>query len=218
MLCRRSKGAEKRNRKKIKCLRPRKKKCPKKKQKIVWVKCPRPKIIVHTPAGPPGPQGTQGPQGFRGLPGPQGPQGLQGLPGLPGPQGPQGPQGPPGPQGPQGPGGYEGTITILPEVYRYFYIAPEDIQLTRTVTIAATHFTDNQRNLATSFRELSPSSYISLFVNGILQESSLSEISENELTLLGTGDTIYSGTPIILEIVKFSAIITPENEEFNGVD
>lgn len=191
MLCRRSKGAEKRNRKKIKCLRPRKKKCPKKKQKIVWVKCPRPKIIVHTPAGPPGPQGTQGPQGFRGLP---------------------------GPQGPQGPGGYEGTITILPEVYRYFYIAPEDIQLTRTVTIAATHFTDNQRNLATSFRGLSPSSYISLFVNGILQESSLSEISENELTLLGTGDTIYSGTPIILEIVKFSAIITPENEEFNGVD
>ncbi|WP_339186535.1 DUF4183 domain-containing protein [Brevibacillus sp. FSL K6-6036] len=188
MLCRRSKGAEKRNRKKIKCLRPRKKKCPKKKQKIVWVKCPRPKIIVHTPAGPPGPQGTQGPQGFRGLP------------------------------GPQGPGGYEGTITILPEVYRYFYIAPEDIQLTRTVTIAATHFTDNQRNLATSFRGLSPSSYISLFVNGILQESSLSEISENELTLLGTGDTIYSGTPIILEIVKFSAIITPENEEFNGVD
>ncbi|MED2010065.1 DUF4183 domain-containing protein [Brevibacillus borstelensis] len=197
MLCRRSKGAEKRNRKKIKCLRPRKKKCPKKKQKIVWVKCPRPKIIVHTPAGPPGPQGTQGPQGFRGLPGPQGPQGLP---------------------GPQGPGGYEGTITILPEVYRYFYIAPEDIQLTRTVTIAATHFTDNQRNLATSFRGLSPSSYISLFVNGILQESSLSEISENELTLLGTGDTIYSGTPIILEIVKFSAIITPENEEFNGVD
>jgi hypothetical protein len=90
--------------------------------------------------------------------------------------------------------------------------------LTRTVTIAATHFTDNQRNLATSFRGLSPSSYISLFVNGILQESSLSEISENELTLLGTGDTIYSGTPIILEIVKFSAIITPENEEFNGVD
>ncbi|NOU58060.1 DUF4183 domain-containing protein [Brevibacillus borstelensis] len=191
MLCRRSKGAEKRNRKKIKCLRPRKKKCPKKKQKIVWVKCPRPKIIVRAPAGPPGPQGTQGPQGFRG------------LPGLP---------------GPQGPGGYEGTITILPEVYRYFYIAPEDIQLTRTVTIAATHFTDNQRNLATSFRGLSPSSYISLFVNGILQESSLSEISENELTLLGTGDTIYSGTPIILEIVKFSAIITPENEEFNGVD
>lgn len=200
MLCRRSKGAEKRNRKKIKCLRPRKKKCPKKKQKIVWVKCPRPKIIVHTPAGPPGPQGTQGPQGFRGLPGLPGPQGPQGLP------------------GPQGPGGYEGTITILPEVYRYFYIAPEDIQLTRTVTIAATHFTDNQRNLATSFRGLSPSSYISLFVNGILQESSLSEISENELTLLGTGDTIYSGTPIILEIVKFSAIITPENEEFNGVD
>lgn len=194
MLCRRSKGAEKRNRKKIKCLRPRKKKCPKKKQKIVWVKCPRPKIIVRAPAGPPGPQGTQGPQGFRGL------QGPQGLP------------------GPQGPGGYEGTITILPEVYRYFYIAPEDIQLTRTVTIAATHFTDNQRNLATSFRGLSPSSYISLFVNGILQESSLSEISENELTLLGTGDTIYSGTPIILEIVKFSAIITPENEEFNGVD
>lgn len=191
MLCRRSKGAEKRNRKKIKYLRPRKKKCPKKKQKIVWVKCPRPKIIVRAPAGPPGPQGTQGPQGFRG------------LPGLP---------------GPQGPGGYEGTITILPEVYRYFYIAPEDIQLTRTVTIAATHFTDNQRNLATSFRGLSPSSYISLFVNGILQESSLSEISENELTLLGTGDTIYSGTPIILEIVKFSAIITPENEEFNGVD
>lgn len=194
MLCRRSKGAEKRNRKKIKCLRPRKKKCPKKKQKIVWVKCPRPKIIVRAPAGPPGPQGTQGPQGFRGL------QGPLGLP------------------GPQGPGGYEGTITILPEVYRYFYIAPEDIQLTRTVTIAATHFTDNQRNLATSFRGLSPSSYISLFVNGILQESSLSEISENELTLLGTGDTIYSGTPIILEIVKFSAIITPENEEFNGVD
>lgn len=167
--------------------------CPRKKKgaiKTVYFSCP-PKIIVNAPPGPAGPPGKPGPQG------------------LQGPSGPQGPPGPPGPPGPAGPGGSVGTLTVLPEVNRYFYLSPTDIQLNSPVTIPATQFTNDQGQPVTEFVTLGPSSYSSLFLNGILQESSLSRISANALTLNAMGGTIYAGTSIILEIIHFSVIMDP---------
>ncbi|ANY70860.1 hypothetical protein BBD42_19865 [Paenibacillus sp. BIHB 4019] len=179
--------------------------------------------------GPSGPQGTQGSQGAQGLPGPQGtqgppgsqgtlgcpgPQGIQGPPGsqgtqgCPGPQGAQGPsgsQGPPGPQGPSGPAILP-NIIIVPSAQRYFYIVASDIQF--HVTIPAKEFTNDEGALTTAFTGIGQNSYSNLYINGILQEGSIYSLNESALNINLNNQTIFLGTPIILEIIQFFAQVT----------
>lgn len=154
------------------------------------------------PGGPPGADGLQGPQGPQG---PEGPQGATGPQGPPGPQGPQGPQGATGPQGVPGPGIQD--VIIVPEAARFFYVPGSDIVLTSSVTIPSAQFTDDNGAAASEFPKMGLANYSNLFINGMIQESSLYNISSTGLTISATRDTIYAGTPIALEIVQFSTRI-----------
>ncbi|MBE1442954.1 DUF4183 domain-containing protein [Paenibacillus sp. OAS669] len=179
--------------------------------------------------GPHGPQGERGPQGIPGAPGPQGERGPQGIPGAPGPQGPQGIPGPPGPQGEQGlqgipgPQGLQGIqgepgpagppgplpeITIIPAASRYYYLVESDLSSTEPIEIPAELFTNDAGEPAALFQGIGPSSYNSLFINGILQTSDVYSLSPTTLTLNTSDTTIYRGTPIILEIILLSAVVT----------
>nr|WP_150960368.1 DUF4183 domain-containing protein [Aneurinibacillus sp. XH2] len=169
------------------------------------------------PGGPPGADGLQGPQGPQGPEGPQGATGPQGPPGPQGPQGPQGttgPQGVPGPQGARGETGPQGVpgpgiqdVIVVPEAARFFYVPSSDIVLTSSVTIPSAQFTDDNGAAASEFPKMGLANYSNLFINGMIQESSLYNISSTGLTISATRDTIYAGTPIALEIVQFSTRI-----------
>ncbi|SFE25044.1 Collagen triple helix repeat-containing protein [Paenibacillus algorifonticola] len=161
--------------------------------------------------GPPGPHGELGLIGLQGPPGPQGEQGLIGLQGPPGPQGEQGLiglQGPPGPQGAQGPPGPLPEVTIIPSVNRYFYTPSSDLVLSVPVAIPANLFTDDANNLIALFPTLGINSYSNLFINGILQEGGMYSVSTGALNFNPQGGIIYGGTPIILEIMQFFALVS----------
>ncbi|MFC5649552.1 DUF4183 domain-containing protein [Paenibacillus solisilvae] len=122
--------------------------------------------------------------------------------GIPGPAGPQGIQGPPGPPGPV----FVPNIVILPIAQRYFYLATSDIQ--SLVTIPAQEFMNDEGTLITAFTTNGPNSYSNLYINGILQEGSLYDLNESALTIHVNNQTIFSGTPIILESIQFFARLT----------
>jgi hypothetical protein len=119
---------------------------------------------------------------------------LQGIQGPPGSQGIQGPPGPPGPV-------VIPDIIILPSAQRYFYIVTSDAQ--SPLTIPASEFTNDDGVFITEFTDYGQNSYSNLYINGILQEGSLYSLSNSDLTINFNGQIIYSGTPIILEIIQF---------------
>lgn len=153
--------------------------------------------------GLPGPAGVQGAQG---VPGPAGLQGIPGSTGLRGPIGAQGITGPTGPQGVTGPSGPAPNISdieIIPTSERYFYTAPDDIE--SSVTIRADQFSADGVHEAFQRFYVGPNSYANLYINGMIQESTLYSLTPALLTIhLSEGESILSGTPIIVEIVQFS--------------
>ncbi|WP_283248971.1 DUF4183 domain-containing protein [Paenibacillus antibioticophila] len=169
--------------------------------------------------GVPGAEGPQGPQGISGVPGAEGAQGLQGAPGpqgapglrgpeglqgIPGPRGPEGAQGVPGQEGPEGPQGIPGTvdlssIEVIPSSSRYFYIADESMD--GIAILPAHRFTDDAGAAVTHFPEETSNSYNHLFINGMLQEGQLFSVDSQTLTLHLGNDTVWAGTPVILEHV-----------------
>ncbi|NOU85764.1 DUF4183 domain-containing protein [Paenibacillus sp. LMG 31460] len=158
--------------------------CPqkrRKKHKKVIIFKRKPKVTgLQGMQGPPGPQGNKGPpglQGIQGIPGPPGPPGLVIIP----------------------------DIIILPTAQRYFYIMNSDTQ--SLVIIPVNEFTNDEGSFITKFTDYGQNSYSNLYINGILQESSIYSLNESALTINLNNQTLYSGTPVILEIVRFSAQI-----------
>lgn len=148
--------------------------------------------------------GRHGAQGVQGVPGTQGPPGVQGVQGVTGMQGIQGPGGATGATGPPGSGGITGGIevNITHSAYRYFYFPPND--LSSTVDLPSSQFLDDEGNASTLFDGVGTNSYTNVFINGMLQEGSLYNITNNLLTLYLDGDKIYAGVPIIIENVEFN--------------
>ncbi|MGY5485685.1 DUF4183 domain-containing protein [Paenibacillus sp. ALE2] len=157
-------------------------------------------------AGIPGIQGPAGTQGAPGVPGPAGAQGSTGATGAPGPTGAQGVTGPTGAQGitgPTGPAPDISNIEIVPTAERYFYFTPDPIE--SSVTIMADQFSVDGVQGASQRFHVGSNSYANLYINGMLQERKLFSLTPSSLTIhLGEGETISSGTPIIVEIVQFS--------------
>ncbi len=151
----------------------------------------------------PGPAGLQGAQGVLG---PAGSQGIPGTTGLRGPTGAQGITGSIGPQGvtgSTGPAPDIGFIEIIPTAERYFYFAPDAIE--SSVTIRAEQFSADGVQEAFQQFYIGPNSYTNLYINGMIQESTLYSLTPASLTIhLSEGESILSGTPIIVEIVQFS--------------
>ncbi|WP_348623288.1 DUF4183 domain-containing protein [Paenibacillus peoriae] len=160
-------------------------------------------------AGTPGVQGIQGPAGTQGAPGVPGPAGVQGSPGTTGAPGPTGAQGMAGPTGargitgPTGPAANISNIEIVPTTERYFYFAPD--QIDSSVTIMADQFSVDGVQKAFQRFNVGSNSYANLYINGMIQESTLYSLTPASLTIrLNEGEEILSGTPIIVEIVRFS--------------
>jgi hypothetical protein len=126
---------------------------------------------------------------------------IQGAPGEQGIQGLQGIQGPPGPVNiPE--------VTIIPAVSRYFTIAGSDLDLDNLQIIPANQFTDDNGKPATGLMSLGPNGYFNVYINGMLQEGGLFDVTPDSLVILPAGGVIYQGSPIILEMVRFSVQIT----------
>ncbi|MDR6718744.1 DUF4183 domain-containing protein [Paenibacillus sp. 2003] len=163
--------------------------------------------------GPAGPQGEPGQPGLPGAQGPAGPQGEPGQPGLPGAQGPAGPQGEPGQpgtpgaQGPTGPPGEQGPpgtipgIEIIPTANRYFYFPDTDLDLSASVIIPATAFTNDDGGSITEFAGIGLNSFNNLYINGIVQPGNSYSVSADRLFFSSQNGVIFAGTPIIIEVI-----------------
>ncbi|WP_336758924.1 DUF4183 domain-containing protein [Paenibacillus sp. USHLN196] len=154
--------------------------------------------------GAQGPAGPQGEPGLPGVPGAQGPAGAQGEPGQPGVPGVQGPTGPPGEQGP--PGSVPG-IEIIPTVNRYFYFPDTDLDLSTSVIIPATAFTNDDGGSITEFAGVGITSFNNLYINGIVQPGNSYNVSAEGLFFPPQNGVIFAGTPITIEIIIITANI-----------
>lgn len=167
----------------------------------------------------PGIQGISGPQGIQGIPGARGERGIDGSEGPPGIQGeigPQGIQGEIGPRGIQGEIGPQGPpgpvvipeVTISPTTNRYFYQPETDLDLTMSVTIPASFFTNDLGAPVADFSALDPNSFNNLYINGILQPGNSYDVNPTSLLFPAQSTIIYAGTPIVLEAVQLTANVT----------
>lgn len=96
-------------------------------------------------------------------------------------------------------------ISIIPTVFRYFYILNANLNLTNGATIPSNLFFNDNGNLITEFTTFTPNGYVNLYVNGMIQESGIYHVNSNSLTFIPQPATIFRGTPITIESLGFSA-------------
>lgn len=96
-------------------------------------------------------------------------------------------------------------ISIIPTVKRYFYVAMANINLANGATLPATLFYNDDGSSTIEFMSFSPNGYADLFINAVIQEGGMYSVDTNSLTISPANATIYRGTPIILELLTFSA-------------
>ncbi|MGE7924186.1 DUF4183 domain-containing protein [Viridibacillus arvi] len=93
--------------------------------------------------------------------------------------------------------------TIIPTINRYFYIVTEDIDLTNGKTIPANLVTDDNGNPVTEFQLFNPNGYVNLYINAVMQEGGAYKVTPESLIINPFIDTIFAGTPIIIESLGF---------------
>jgi len=95
-------------------------------------------------------------------------------------------------------------IGVKPKVRRYFFVAPHDINLSgEKIVLFPNQFVDDKGETVAKFIDFGQEGYFNLYVNGALQEGKLYHVNSDALTIISTGQTIYKGTPIILESIGF---------------
>lgn len=94
------------------------------------------------------------------------------------------------------------STAVTPAVTRYFSVVTEDMIGATTITMPATSFLDDVEAAITAFPVLAISEYYNVYINGMLQQGSISSLSTDEL-VLNTVD-IIAGVPILLEIASFA--------------
>ena len=99
--------------------------------------------------------------------------------------------------------------TLNPAIEEYFYELSEDERTGATVTIPATQFTDGEGNVMTG--NLTPATadngYYLLFINGVLQQSSLYTVSpDGSQVVITDATTIPVGAPITLIVNNFAPV------------
>jgi len=81
--------------------------------------------------------------------------------------------------------------------------------LTSTKIIAAKQFINDEGELADQFKDFGANGYFNLYVNAVLQEGKMYQVTTGTLTFTSTGQIIPAGTPIILESVGFAVELSP---------
>jgi hypothetical protein len=95
-------------------------------------------------------------------------------------------------------------IAVIPIVNRYFYISKVDIHLLNGATIPSTLFSGDDGNQVTEFTIFIPNGYSNVYINGVMQEGKLYSISSDSISFRPVAQTIFAGTPIIVESVGFT--------------
>ncbi|WP_019638614.1 DUF4183 domain-containing protein [Paenibacillus fonticola] len=96
------------------------------------------------------------------------------------------------------------TTTINPVTSRFFATITADMIGPTETTILAASFTDDDDGPVTSLPPIVPANnYFNVYINGVLQQNSLSTLTTASL-VLDTTDLLI-GTPVSLEIASFAA-------------
>ncbi|WP_318616586.1 DUF4183 domain-containing protein [Sporosarcina sp. YIM B06819] len=98
-------------------------------------------------------------------------------------------------------------INIIPTVKRYFYVASANMNLTNGTTILSTQFYNDDGSQTKEFMSFSPNGYANLYINAVIQEGAMYAVNTSTLTISPSNSIIYRGTPIILELLTFTAEI-----------
>lgn len=100
-------------------------------------------------------------------------------------------------------GGAVGTV-VTPATSRYFAaVAAGDIGAVVT-TILAASFVDDADAPVVALPTLATSEYFNVYVNGVVQQSSLSTVTPASLVL--NTNVISVGVPVILEVASFANV------------
>lgn len=96
-------------------------------------------------------------------------------------------------------------IVIVPNIQRFFHETKTDNSLDEPLTIPAHDFTDDQGRPVKFFSNIKLHSHTNLFINGMLQEGRIYKVSPHNLMIHSAGNNIIAGTPIIMEVLSFTA-------------
>lgn len=105
------------------------------------------------------------------------------------------------------------TVATVPTQEKFFYVTTVDTAAGTTLTIDPTDFFDNTGDEVTTLPALAPNnSMYSVYINGVLQMQGTTTYTdggtgEGSLEIrvppAPDGDTIWTGTPIVLEVINF---------------
>lgn len=94
------------------------------------------------------------------------------------------------------------TTTVNPVVTRYFSAVTAAMIGATETTIPAANFVDDANAAIVALPPIGADEYFNVYVNGVLQQNSLSTLTTASL-VLNTID-VLEGTPVILEIGNFT--------------
>lgn len=102
--------------------------------------------------------------------------------------------------------GGEVTTVITPTVSRYFATLTADMIGATETTIPADSFVDDADVPITDLPELTTTDYLNVYINGVLQQASLSTLTTASLVL----DTVdlTPGIPVMIEVGSFSNVVS----------
>ncbi|MDU4695530.1 MULTISPECIES: DUF4183 domain-containing protein [Paenibacillus] len=96
------------------------------------------------------------------------------------------------------------TTTVTPAVTRYFATLTADMIGGTETTIPAASFVDDADAAITDLPELTGSDYFNVYINGVIQQASLSTLTTASL-VLSTVELI-AGIPVQLEVGSFGGV------------
>lgn len=80
------------------------------------------------------------------------------------------------------------------------------MSLTEGQRLKPDQFVDDHGDRAKKFPPDGLEGYSNLYINGVMQEGALYQVSPREIRLQSVGQTVLAGTPIILESVHFTVM------------
>lgn len=89
---------------------------------------------------------------------------------------------------------------------RFFNVLAAPLVVVDGTTVAATTFLDDSGTAATAFPVVT-NGYYNLYLNGVLQEGGLYDITATELTFNGVTGNISAGTPLVIEAVELVTVL-----------
>ncbi len=94
------------------------------------------------------------------------------------------------------------TTTVSPVVSRYFALITVDMIGETVITIPATSFIDDADVAVTDLPALTTEQYYNVYINGVLQQSSMFTLTTTELVIAAIDISV--GVPVSLEVASFA--------------